>query len=105
MLARSLARGLVGRGLTALRSHGSAVGRKMCTEAPKSTPPPPPPPPPEPGFLLRIQQQVSNEIATANEHPAKLFGFIGACCNWFLGLSAVYDASSKGAEVISLPMT
>lgn len=34
-----------------------------------------------------------------------MFGFFGGLCNWFLGLSAVYDASQKGAEVISLPMT
>ena len=56
-------------------------------------------------MLVRIYAQVTNELRTANEHPAKLFGFVGACCNWFLGLSAVYDASNKGAEVISLPMT
>lgn len=60
---------------------------------------------PEPNFLVRIQRQVANEIATANESPAKQFGFFGACCNWFLGLSAVYDATRKGPEVISLPMT
>jgi len=48
---------------------------------------------------------VATEISQANTHPAKLFGFVGACCNWFLGLSAIYDASNKGAEVISLKMT
>jgi len=36
---------------------------------------------------------------------AKFFGFVGACCNWFLGLSALYDASQNGPENIALPMT
>ena len=48
---------------------------------------------------------MANEIATATASPAKTFGFFGACCNWFLGLSAVYDAANKGPEVISLKMT
>jgi hypothetical protein len=48
---------------------------------------------------------VAGEVSGASESPAKLYGFIGACCNWFLGLSAVYDASSKGPDVISLKMT
>jgi len=104
MLRRPLMTG-AGRGLAAARSRGCAFGRKMCTNASTPPPPPPPPPPPEPGFFARIQQQVLNEVSTANESPAKQFGFFGACCNWFLGLSAVYDASNKGAEVISLPMT
>jgi len=56
-------------------------------------------------LFTHIQQQVATEISQANTHPAKLFGFVGACCNWFLGLSAIYDASNKGAEVISLKMT
>jgi hypothetical protein len=59
----------------------------------------------EPNVFVRIQRQVANEVATCNESPAKMFGFFGACCNWFLGLSAVYDATCKGPEVISLKMT
>merc|ERR1719454_729223 len=39
------------------------------------------------------------------DSKVKAFGFLGACCNWFLGLSAIYDASCKGPEVISLKMT
>jgi hypothetical protein len=101
MLGR-LAGGLAQRGLAASRARGGVVVRKLCTAPPK---PPTSPPEPEPGFLLAIQRQVYNEVTTANENPAKLFGFVGACCNWFLGLSAVYDASNKGAEVISLKMT
>ena len=34
-----------------------------------------------------------------------MYGFFGACCNWFLGLSAVYGAMREGPEVISLKMT
>lgn len=64
----------------------------MCTSA-------------QPGVLSHIQTQLAYEVANANKTPAALFGFVGACCNWFLGLSAVYDASCKGPEVISLPMT
>ena len=56
-------------------------------------------------MLTRIRLQIISEVQGANDHPAKFYGFIGACCNWFLGLSAVYDASSKGPEVISLNMT
>ena len=52
-----------------------------------------------------IVAQMAYEVAHCTHSPAKLFGFIGACCNWFLGLSAVYDASRLGPEVISLPMT
>ena len=50
-------------------------------------------------------KQIGSECATFTESQGKFFGFCGACCNWFLGLSAVYDASNKGPEVISLPMT
>ena len=56
-------------------------------------------------MFARIQQQVASEIAGANKTPAHFYGFFGACCNWFLGLSAVYDASCKGPEVISLKMS
>ena len=52
-----------------------------------------------------IVAQLAKEVASSTTHPAKFFGFCGACCNWFLGLSAVYDASHNGPEVISLPMT
>ena len=50
-------------------------------------------------------QQLGSELAGATKNKTVFYGFIGASCNWFLGLAAVYDASSKGAEVISLPMT
>ena len=77
--------------------------RQLCA---KATPPPPPPPPPsEAGTFARIAAQVSSEVAGARTNPASFYGFFGACCNWFLGLSAVYDASCKGPEVISLKMT
>ena len=56
-------------------------------------------------MIGRISAQIMSEVGGASENPAKLYGFVGACCNWFLGLSALYDASTKGAEVISLPMT
>ena len=51
------------------------------------------------------RRRLSTQVTTFTESQGKLFGFCGACCNWFLGLSAVYDASSKGPELISLPMT
>ena len=59
----------------------------------------------DPGVLGAIVKQVAYEIAHCNDSPAKFYGFIGACCNWFLGLSAVVDAMNKGPEVIALPMT
>jgi hypothetical protein len=52
-----------------------------------------------------ISAQLAYEIAHCTASKAKLFGFIGACCNWFLGLSAVYDALKLGPEVVSLPQT
>merc|ERR1719201_745252 len=58
-----------------------------------------------PRFITHIPKVVAEEIATCNTTPAKFCGFFGACCNWFLGLSAVYDATCKGPEVISLKMT
>ena len=73
--------------------------RLLCQSAAKA------PPVPEPSTLQRIQQQIVSEVSGASENPAKLYGFFGACCNWFLGLSAVYDATQKGPEVISLKMT
>ena len=57
------------------------------------------------GALAAILTQVAYEVSHCNDSPAKLFGFFGACCNWFLGLSAVYDATRVGPDVISLPMT
>lgn len=52
-----------------------------------------------------IGAQVAYEISHCTASPAKLFGFIGACCNWFLGASAVYDALNNGPEIISLQQT
>jgi len=87
------------------RQNIASPRRLLCT--PAATPPPPPPPPPaaEPGVVGHIMKQIGSECATFTESQGKFFGFCGACCNWFLGLSAVYDASNKGPEVISLPMT
>ena len=85
-----------------LAGTAAATGRQLCT---KAAAPPPPPPAAEPGVVQRIASKVASEFAEANSSPVKRFGFFGACCNWFLGGSAVYDASQKGAEVISLPMT
>jgi len=98
MLARSALRtvGAVGR-VAAARVR---LSKPLCTAAKA-----PPPPPVEPGTVGRIMQQLQSEIATANDNPAKLFGFIGACINWSLGLSGMYDALYKGPEVISLKMT
>ena len=59
----------------------------------------------EAGLISMIAAQVAKEVASAGTHPAKFFGFMGAICNWFLGLSAVYDAARNGPEVIALPMT
>ena len=74
--------------------------RKLCTTTSAPTPTPA-----EKGLVGSIASQVTAEVANANSSPAALYGFIGACCNWFLGLSAAYDASIKGPEVISLQMT
>ena len=52
-----------------------------------------------------IGTQLAYEVAHCTANKAKLFGFIGACCNWFLGLSALYDATQNGPENIALPMT
>lgn len=52
-----------------------------------------------------ITAQMAYEVTHCTASKAKFFGFVGACCNWFLGLSAVYDATRLGPEVISLPMT
>jgi hypothetical protein len=71
--------------------HAIAKSRLMSTTPPR--------------FIAHIPKQVADEIATCNTSPAKFCGFFGACCNWFLGLSAIYDASCKGPEVISLKMT
>lgn len=63
------------------------------------------PSPASANVVAKIVDQIAKEIASAGTHPAKFFGFCGAVCNWFLGLSAVYDAARNGPEVISLPMT
>lgn len=55
--------------------------------------------------LSFIANQIAYEISHCQDSPAKFFGFVGACCNWFLGLSAVLDASRLGPEVIQVPMT
>ena len=55
--------------------------------------------------MITVGAQVAYEFTHCTASYAKLFGFIGACCNWFLGASALYDASNQGPEVISLPMT
>ena len=82
----------------------AAPRRLLCT--PAATPPPLPPPlAAEPGVVAHIMKQLGSEVTTFTESQGKLFGFFGACCNWFLGLSAVYGATSQGPEVISLPMT
>jgi len=102
MLSRCLSTG-VGRGLTAARSRSGLVVRKLCTEA--KAPPPPPPPPPEPGMFTRIQQQIVSEIGGAKDNSAKYYGFFGACCNWFLGISGMYEAIYKPPEAVPLPLT
>lgn len=92
----------------AARARVTVLKKPLCTAAEAAKPaaaPPPPPPAAEVGLISRIQQQVASEIGGANENPAKFYGFFGACCNWFLGISAVYDATCKGPEVISLNMT
>jgi len=53
----------------------------------------------------KIAEQLAYEVAHCTVSKAKLFGFCGACCNWFLGLSAVNDALNNGPEIISLQMT
>jgi len=52
-----------------------------------------------------VGTQLAYEVAHCTANKAKFFGFIGACCNWFLGLSALYDATQNGPENIALPMT
>lgn len=58
-----------------------------------------------PNFPKRFAEQVKGEISQSTSSKVHMCGFFGALCNWFLGISAVYDASQKGSEVISLPMT
>lgn len=59
----------------------------------------------QPNFPAEFCVQLSREVAGVFQAPAYALGFFGACCNWFLGCSAVYDALKTGPEVISLPMT
>ena len=89
-----LAARLALRGLAARAPHTKgALGRRtLCTTT-------------SGGGIAKIPGQIAAEVANANKSPAALYGFVGACCNWFLGISAVYDASCKGPEVISLKMT
>ena len=56
-------------------------------------------------LVAKIADQLAYEVAHCTVSKAKFFGFCGACCNWFLGLSAVNDALHNGPEVISLQMT
>ena len=56
-------------------------------------------------LVSKIADQLAYEVAHCTVSKAKFFGFCGACCNWFLGLSAVNDALHNGPEVISLQMT
>lgn len=57
------------------------------------------------GVAAAIATQVVYEVTHCTASSAKFFGFCGACCNWFLGLSAISDAKRLGPEVISLPTT
>jgi uncharacterized protein with PQ loop repeat len=59
----------------------------------------------ESSVIQAILTQVAKEVSSANTSPAKFLGFVGAFCNWFLGLSAVLDSLKLGPEVIALPMT
>jgi hypothetical protein len=72
---------------------GLAKGRTFCSQAVY------------PNFPANFGSQVSSEISGASKSKVHAFGFFGGLCNWFLGMSAVYDSSQKGPEVISLPMT
>ena len=56
-------------------------------------------------LAAKIADQLAYEVAHCTVSKAKFFGFCGACCNWFLGLSAVNDAFRNGPEMISLQMT
>ena len=96
MLLAAARRSLFATARTRLASFtASASRRRLCTAPPESSP----------GLVGHIMQQVQSELANATKTSAHFYGFFGACCNWFLGISAVYDASTKGPEVISLKMT
>ena len=41
---------------------------------------------------------VANEVATCNTSPARLLGFLGATCSWFLGASGVADALLRNSH-------
>jgi len=87
------------RTLHAVRARcARPLQRSLCADA-KAAPPSPP------SLLQHIQTQVASEVAGSTKSRAHFFGFYGALCNWFLGISAVYDAMNKGPEVISLNMT
>jgi hypothetical protein len=70
-----------------------AKGRQFCAQAAY------------PNFPAKFGEQIASEVSGASKSKVHAFGFFGGLCNWFLGISAVYDASQKGPEVISLPMT
>ena len=96
MLLAAARRSLFATARTRLASFtASASRRRLCTAPPESSP----------GLVGHITQQVQSELANATKTSAHFYGFFGACCNWFLGISAVYDAATKGPEVISLKMT
>lgn len=78
----------------AWQSIGRAGGRRLSSNAETL-----------PNFPADFGAQIKREVEGAFKSPAYAFGFFGACCNWFLGGSAFYDATQKGPEVISLPMT
>lgn len=80
------------------RAAALPMRRALCTETLSS-------PKPQLSLFAHIQQQVASEFAGALKSPVHAFGFFGALCNWFLGISGVYDATTKGPEVISLKMT
>jgi len=97
LVAASRCMRVAGVGSLRLGAAGrSRLSKAICTAAPSSA---------EPGTIGRIGAQIQSEIAGASTHPAKLYGFIGACCNWFLGGSAIYDGATKGPEFISLQNT
>lgn len=58
-----------------------------------------------PNFPAKFGSQLKSEISSASTSRVHFFGFIGGLCNWFLGASALYDATQKGPDTISMPMT
>lgn len=58
-----------------------------------------------PDFPADLLAQVAREYERAHYELAYAFGFAGACCNWFLGASALIDSKSKSPAQISVTMT